>query len=150
MPMYVNKVEITDDAVFNEMQFHPATTKEAARDEAAKALLIRELLRQEAVEKGLLSDAADAEAVDESLTILLEKEVATPASDDEACRRYYDQNIDRFHTSETNKLPQPFDKVKDRISEYLHIRSMRHGIQSYILDLASRSRVAGFDLTASL
>ena len=150
MPLYVNKVEITDDAVFNEMQFHPAPNQEAARDEAAKALLIRELLRQEAVEKGILAETADAAVVDESLTVLLEKEVATPASDDKACRRYYDQNIERFHTSETNKMPQPFDNVKGRISEYLHTRSMRHGIQSYILDLASKSRIAGFDLTASL
>lgn len=150
MPMYVNKVEITDDAVFSEMQYHAADSQAAARDEAAKALLIRELLRQEAVEKGILVEAADAEAVDQSLTVLLENEVATPASSEEACRRYYDQNIERFHTSETNKLPQPFDSVKDRISDYLHTRSMRHGIQSYILDLASRSRIAGFDLTASL
>jgi len=150
MPIYVNKVEITDDEVFKEMQFHAAESREAARDEAAKALLIRELLRQEALEQGLLAEDAGANEVDECLTVLLEKEVATPSSDDAACRRYYDQNIERFHASETSDLPQPFDSVKDRISDYLHTRSMRHGIQSYILDLASRSRVAGFDLTASL
>jgi len=150
MPMYVNKVEITDDAVFKEMQFHAAPSQEAARDEAAKALLIRELLRQEAIEQGLLSDEANLEAIDQCLTDLLEKEVVTPESTEETCRRYYDQNIERFHASETSNMPQPFESVKGRISDYLHTRSMRHGIQSYILDLASRSRIAGFDLTASL
>lgn len=150
MPLYVNKVEISDHDVFSEMQFHAAANQAAARDEAAKALLIRELLRQEAVEQGILSDSADAEAIDQSLTVLLEQEVATPASSEEACRRYYDQNITRFRASDTTEMPQPFTKVKDRIRDYLHTRSMRHGIQSYILDLASKSRIAGFDLTASL
>jgi len=150
MPLYVNKTEITDDDVFNEMQFHPAQSREAARDEAAKALLIRELLKQEAIEQGLLTGNPDQEAVEKGVLELLEVKVASPASSEEACRRYYDQNIQRFRLSETSEMPQPFSKVKDRIRDYLHTRSMRHGIQSYILDLASNARIAGFDLAASL
>ena len=150
MPLYVNKTEITDDDVFSEMQFHSAASREEARDEAAKALLIRELLRQEAVEKGLLAENADTETAEKGIMELLEQQVATPAASEEACRRYYDQNIQRFLVSETSEIPQPFTKVKDRIHDYLHTRSMRHGIQSYILDLSSKARVAGFDLAASL
>jgi len=150
MPLYVNKVEITDDAVFSEMQYHAADSQAAARDEAAKALLIRELLRQEAVENGFLPEAADTETIEKGLMTLLEEKVATPASTEEACRRYYDQNLQRFRASETSDMPQPFTKVQDRIRDYLHTRSMRHGIQSYILDLASKARIAGFDLAASL
>lgn len=150
MPLYVNKTEITDDAVFSEMQFHSASSREEARDEAAKALLIRELLRQESVEKGLLAEGADAEAIEAAIMALMEDQVAAPAATEEACRRYYDQNIGRFNVSENSQIPQPFTKVKDRISNYLHTQSMRHGIQSYILDLASRARIAGFDLAASL
>jgi len=150
MPLYVNKTEITDEDVYNEMQFHPAPSREAARDEAAKALLIRELLKQEAMEAGFLSGEPDLETIEKSIMVLLEEKVATPAASEEACRRYYDQNIQRFLVSEDSELPQPFSNVKDRIRDYLHTRSMRHGIQSYILDLASKSKIAGFDLAASL
>ena len=150
MPLYVNSAEITDDEVFAEMQFHPADTREEARDEAAKALLIRELLRQEAVAKKLVSDTADEEAAEEGILKLVETEVSTPEATTETCRRYYDQNIERFALSENSPLPQAFETVENRIKDYLHTRSVRHGIQSYILDLAGRAKIAGFDLAATL
>jgi peptidyl-prolyl cis-trans isomerase C len=150
MPLYVNNVEITDDAVFSEMQHHSAPSKDAARDEAAKALLIQELLRQEAIEQGLLSEGSDPDVAEKAIMELMEQKVTVPAASDDACRRYYDQNIQRFRSSETSEIPQPFPKVKGRIHDYLHTRSMRAGIQSYILDLASKARIAGFDLAASL
>lgn len=150
MPIYVNKVEIDDDAVFKEMQFHPASSREEARDEAAKALVIQELLRQQAIEKGMLEDTADTEAVETAALRLMETQVTTPEADSVACRRYYDQNIQRFKIAEGSKLPLPFDKVEDRIRDYLHTRSIRHGIQSYLLDLAGKAKIAGFDLAASL
>ena len=150
MPIYVNAVEIDDDAVFKEMQFHPAPTREEARDEAAKALVIQELLRQQAVEKGMLEDTADMDAVEKAALKLMETQVTTPEADSVACRRYYDQNIERFRVAEGSKMPQPFDKVEHRIRDYLHTRSIRHGIQSYLLDLAGKAKIAGFDLSASL
>ncbi len=150
MPLYVNNAEITDDEVFTEMQFHPAKTREEARDEAAKALLIRELLRQEAVTKELVSDSADEEETEAAILKLVEAEVSTPEATTEACRRYYDHNIDRFALSENSPLPQAFENVEPRIKDYLHTRSVRHGIQSYILDLAGRAKIAGFDLAATL
>lgn len=150
MPIYVNKTEISDDAVFKEMQYHPASSREAARDEAAKALLVKELLRQEAVEKGLLDEGADAEAIDSAALKLIEQEVSSPEADEAACRRYYDHNIERFRAADGASLPLPFEQVEGRIREYLHTRSIRHGIQSYILDLARKAKIAGFDLAASL
>jgi len=150
MPIYVNAVEIDDDAVFKEMQFHPAPTREEARDEAAKALVIQELLRQQAVEKGILEDTADMDTVEKAALKLMETQVTTPEADSVACRRYYDQNIERFRVAEGSKMPLPFDKVEHRIRDYLHTRSIRHGIQSYLLDLAGKAKIAGFDLSASL
>lgn len=150
MPLFVNATEITDDQVFAEMQFHPAETREAARDEAAKALLIRELLRQEAVEHGLLADDADEEDTEQALLKLVETEVSTPEATHEACRRYYDSNIERFSFSDGVPLPQTFEAVEHRIKDYLHTRSVRHGIQSYILELAGKAKIAGFDLAAEL
>ncbi|NVJ96653.1 MAG: hypothetical protein HWE25_00785 [Alphaproteobacteria bacterium] len=150
MPIYVNKTEITDDEVFKEMQFHPAANREAARDEAAKALLIRELLRQEAVTLGFLAEGADEEALDEGISALIQAEVTAPEATEEICRHYYDQNIERFRADAGAKLPLPFAEVENRIRDYLHTRSIRHGIQSYILDLAGKAKVAGFDLAAAL
>lgn len=150
MPMYVNQTEISDDAVFREMQYHPAPTREAARDEAAKALLIRELLRQEAVEKGLLADDANDESVELAIMQLLETEVVVPDATPEICRHYYDRNIERFAATKGSKLPLPFDKVEERIGNYLRTQSMRRGVQAFILDAAMRARIAGFDLAATL
>ncbi|TNE62766.1 MAG: hypothetical protein EP335_11450 [Alphaproteobacteria bacterium] len=150
MPIFVNKVEITDDAVFREMQYHPAATREQARDDAARALLIRELLRQEAVDKGLLAEGDTGEKLDTAIQKLLEQEVTAPEAGTDVCRRYYEQNIERFPAARGSKLPQPFEAVENRIRDYLQTRSIRHGIQSYLLDLAHKARVAGFDLAASL
>ncbi|MCJ9428199.1 hypothetical protein [Kordiimonas marina] len=150
MPLYVNTVEITDDEVFREMQFHAAATREAARDEAARALLIRELLRQRAVEKGFLAEDATGEDFDAGIMDLLGAEVTTPEPSAEVCRRYYEQNVDRFAVGENSALPSPFEAVEGRIRQYLQTRSIRHGIQSYLLDLAHQARIAGFDLAASL
>lgn len=150
MPMFVNKTEISDDDVFKEMQFHPAPTREAARDEAAKALLVRELLRQEALKKGFLAEDAKEEAFDAGIMKLIQAEVTAPEATPEVCRHYYDHNIERFRAGEGAKMPLPFSEVEPRIRDYLHTRSMRHGIQSYILDLAGRAKIAGFDLAAAL
>ncbi len=150
MPLYVNSTEISDDAVYAEMQFHPADTKDEARDEAAKALLIRELLRQEAVTKKLVEEQADEEASEAAILKLVENEVSTPAADEEACRRYYDSNLERFPMTENSALPHTFEAVESKIKDYLQTRSIRHGIQSYILDLAGKAKISGFDLAATL
>jgi len=150
MPIYVNKTEITDEQVFNEMQFHPASSRVEARDDAAKALLIRELLRQEAVSEGLIPEEAEEEALDQGIMQLIENQVMAPAATEDVCRRYYDQNIERFSVNESASLPLEFSQVEEKIQDYLHTRSLRQGIQSYILDLAGNAKIAGFDLTASL
>jgi len=150
MPIYVNNTEITDADVYQEMQFHPAASREAAMDDAARALVIRELLRQAALKKGFLTDGADEQAQDSAITKLIEVEVTAPEATGDVCRRYYDQNIDRFRADEGAKVPLPFEEVEPRIRDYLHTRSVRHGIQSYILDLAGGAQIAGFDLAATL
>lgn len=150
MPMYVNQTEISDDEVFREMQYHPASTREAARDAAARALLIRELLRQEAIEKALLDADADDKATEAAILRLLETEIQVPEATKDVCRHYYDQNIDHFAVAKNSKMPLPFETVEPRISDYLRTQSMRRGVQAFILDLAMRSRIAGFDLAATL
>ena len=81
------------------MQYHPAPSREQAWTEAATALVVRELLLQEAAR---LDIAPDAEAVAEAygeealLQALLAREITTPEPDAEICRRYWAANKAKF------------------------------------------------------
>ena len=60
MPLYVNNTEITDEQVFAEMQYHPASSLPEAQEKAAQALAIRELLLQEAARLEIIAPDATA------------------------------------------------------------------------------------------
>lgn len=100
----VNGVEIMPEAIAEEIQHHPAPDAETAWIEAARALAVRELLLQEARRLGLdaepeADEAGRAEADDDALIrILLEEKVQPACGEEEACRRYYQANVDRFRT----------------------------------------------------
>jgi len=98
----VNGIRIPRDAISREAQFHPSKSPAAAWKEAAQALVVRELLLQEArrleLEASPIIDAAgrretEAEAL---IRALFEYEVVTPEPDLATCRRYYDRNPRRF------------------------------------------------------
>jgi len=105
-PVSVNSVVIPRDAIQREMQHHPAQKPIAAWQEAALALVIRELLLQRAHHIGLAAepisdDAGRRETEDEALMRgLVEREVPVPEPDDETCHRYYERNIARFCSPE--------------------------------------------------
>ena len=100
----VNGVAIARDAIVREMQHHPADKPIAAWLEAARALVIRELLLQRACRIGLtpapVADAEGRRETDEEALVraLIEHEVTVPEPDDAACRRYYEQNRARFRS----------------------------------------------------
>jgi len=100
----VNGVTIPRDAIVREMQHHPAARPLVAWQEAARALVVRELLLQRARRLGLaaepISDADGRRETEEEALIrgLIEREVAVPEPEDESCRRYYAQNKARFRT----------------------------------------------------
>jgi peptidyl-prolyl cis-trans isomerase C len=100
MTIRVADVEIAEEAVFAEMQYHPSESAEAAHRAAATALVVREALRKEARRLGIVAppghDAADPE--DAAIDELLAREVAVPTPDDATCRRYYESNRRRFRT----------------------------------------------------
>jgi len=150
MPIFINEAEIDDDTVFSEMQYHSAETMEQARDAAAQALVVRELLRQEAVKRGLGKPEDADEALDAALMALIEKEVSVPPATADYCKNYYDQNKARFRASDASNAFLPFELVEDKIRDYLHTRSIREGIRSYVLNLAEGARISGFDLAGSL
>ena len=91
MAITVNDVEIPDEAIYAEMQYHPAADAEAAQRDAAVALIVRELLNQEAARLGI-----DGENEEGRLQALIDREVRTPEPDEATCRRYYDNNRRRF------------------------------------------------------
>ena len=98
----VNGNAIPAAAIAAETQNHPAPTPQAARAAAAQALVVRELLLQEAARIGIVAepmvDAEGRRETDEDARIraLLEREVAVPTADAATCRRYYDNNPRRF------------------------------------------------------
>ncbi|ALM52289.1 peptidylprolyl isomerase [Halomonas huangheensis] len=91
----VGDVWVEPSAIAAEMQFHPAVDHEAAAQAAARALVIQQLLRQRAAELG---DQPVVDISEADIAAMLEKELAIPESDDEACRRYYAAHPERFTT----------------------------------------------------
>lgn len=100
----VNGVSIGREAIVREMQHHPAEKPIAAWQQAARALVIRELLLQRAHHLGVMPEPikdndgrreTDDEAI---MRALIEREVTVPEPDDETCRRFYERNQGRFRS----------------------------------------------------
>jgi len=100
----VNGVSIGRDAIVREMQHHPAEIPIAAWQQAARALVIRELLLQRARQLGVtpepISDHDGRRETDDEAVMraLIEREVTVPEPDDETCRCYYARNQGRFRS----------------------------------------------------
>eukprot|EP01037_Dinobryon_pediforme_P017514 gene17514-17714_t len=100
----VNGVAIPREAIAREAQHHPAKTPSEAFALAAKALVIRQLLLDEARRLGfkptpLTDDEGRFETDDEALVRqLVEAEVKVPQPDEATVRRYFEQNRKRFRS----------------------------------------------------
>ena len=100
----VNGVVIGREAIAREVQHHPAPRPVAAWQEAARALIIRELLVQRARLVGVVSaplrdNAGRCETEEDALIRgLIEHEVTTPVPNEETCRRYYEKNRRLFRS----------------------------------------------------
>src|SRR5690606_19093923 len=105
MMIRVNGIQIPEQKLFAEVQYHPASSRDEALDKATRALIIAELLRQRVAELGLLDavDDADAiedvDAIEDAIERLLAQEVVTPAASESECARYYEANQQRFVSS---------------------------------------------------
>ncbi len=100
-PVRVAGVEIPPEAIAREMQNHPASDPQSAWAEAARALIVRDLLLEEARRLGLAAEAAEREGEPEDdalIRVLLEARIeAAPVAADEE-QRFYDANAHRFRT----------------------------------------------------
>ncbi len=145
MPVFVNDVEITDDQVFREMQYHPAKNQTVAMQLAAEALAIRELLLQEAVALGLAERNPEEEPIadDERIEKLLAEVIKVPEIDEASCRRFYDHNLPKFTKS---GAVAAYDDVRPAIAEYLQGTSWQTAVQQYVRILVGKAKIAGLQL----
>jgi len=96
----VNGVQIAPEAMAQELQYHPAESREEAVFLAARALVIRELLQQRIRELGVLLEVGAGENEEEAATrLLLEREVKVPDCDEATYVRYFESNRGRFHSA---------------------------------------------------
>jgi peptidyl-prolyl cis-trans isomerase C len=105
-PIRVNNQEIPAAAIAAEMQYHPAPSQDQAWEAAATALVVRQLLLQEARRLGLApADVVPADDADEDRDMLAEealirdllaREITTPEPDEATCRRYWQANQAKF------------------------------------------------------
>jgi peptidyl-prolyl cis-trans isomerase C len=100
----VNGREITAAAIAAEAQHHPAGTAQEAWEAAAEALVIRQLLLDEADRLGIVAaqtqdgDGQTLAQEDALIDALLAAEVHVPTADTATCRRYYDSHAERFQS----------------------------------------------------
>ncbi|MEI8396116.1 MAG: peptidylprolyl isomerase [Rhodospirillaceae bacterium] len=101
MTILVNDVEIREEAVAREVQLHPAASLAEARLAAARALVVRELLLQEAHRLALVpDDDEEPEDIDGALIdTLLDRAVTVPEPDETRCRQHYEQNSEHYGSS---------------------------------------------------
>lgn len=99
--LYVGDTAISEADIAQEMQHHRAMKPERSRADAARALVVRELLRREIERLGLAGTAtpigreSDEEA---AIRTLLESQLESRVPTEDDCRRYYEQNEARFHS----------------------------------------------------
>ncbi len=127
----VDGVVIPHAAISAEAQQHPAASPSEAFRLAAEALVVRQLLLNEAGRLGIVAaperdQKGRVETEDDALIrALLESQVTTPAAGDTECQRYYDAHRDRFSTGDMWEahhillaIPAGTDrKVSERIGE---------------------------------
>jgi peptidyl-prolyl cis-trans isomerase C len=102
----VNGTVIPRAAITREVQYHPASSPSASWRKAAQALVLRELLLQEArrgslVATPLVDERGRRETVEEAqIRALVEREVRVPAPTEDELRRYYEANQAKFRSPE--------------------------------------------------
>ena len=120
--LFVGDTPISEAEIAQEMQHHRAARPEESRAAAARALVVRELLRREIDRLGLAAgaDPVGRETAEEAgIRVLLERELVdrVPTADD--CRRYFEQNRERFRSADRVRirhilLAAPADDVNGR------------------------------------
>ena len=152
MPIHVGGVEISDHQVFEEMQYQEkAEDIKQACFLAAQSLVIRQLLLNTAFKQKVVADLSDKSLADinpdeeeQLISALIDKSVSVPEAGQEACKRYYQNNLVKFTDKKLDKI-LPFEQVAGHVKEYLSAQSLMNGISEYIQVLAANTKIKGFD-----
>lgn len=97
--VYVGDTPIDEAMIAQEMQHHRDADPHRARQAAARALVVRELLRLEALRLNIdtAGESIDGETAEEAaIRLLIEREMPVPTTDTDACRRYFEANAARL------------------------------------------------------
>jgi len=98
----VNGTVIPREVIAQEVQNHPADKPILAWQAAARALVVRELLLQEAARLRIAAeplrdpDGRSETAEEAAMRALIEQAVASPDVEEAECRRFYEQHRERF------------------------------------------------------
>jgi peptidyl-prolyl cis-trans isomerase C len=109
-PVSVNGTVISRAEIARETQNHPAEKPVDAWTAAARALVVRELLLQEARRLAMapcpITDDEGRRETDEEALIrqLVDREVRTPEPDRETCQRVYERNRARFRSTDLSEV----------------------------------------------
>lgn len=110
VPISVNGVTISRKAIAAEVQNFPGRNPLESWQAAARALVIRKLLLQEARRLAIPLDRRQDEdgrketEEDALVRALVAREVATPDADEESLRRFYEKNPKRFMTPRLDEV----------------------------------------------
>ncbi|TQV89062.1 peptidylprolyl isomerase [Aliikangiella coralliicola] len=92
----VNGVVIDEESLASELQYHQGPDFSVVVQQAGQALVIKQLLFEEARRKGFQAANEDEEV---AVQKLLEKEVKYDDVDESICQRYFENNRQKFTTS---------------------------------------------------
>ena len=133
----VNGRVIEEEEIAREVQYHPAESLQAAQVQAARALVIRELLLAEADRQGISPDRLDAGETAEEACIrcLIAANVAVPEPTEADCRRYYASNEAKMRTADKHEvshilIPAPPDDAELRAEARATAMSVTQTLQA--------------------
>ena len=130
--LYVGDTPISEAQIAQEMQHHRAMKPARSRADAARALVVRELLRREIEQLGLAETAvpmgreSDEEA---AIRTLLESQLEPKVPTVDDCIRYFEQNRPRFHSPDRIRVRHILcgagvDDVDGRVKTRLQAEAM--------------------------
>lgn len=89
----VNGVAISEQDLANELQYHPNENFNVVVQQAGQALVVRQLLIDEAKKQGI-----DTSNDEEAMQKLVESNISYDAPNKDICQRYFDNNKEKFMT----------------------------------------------------
>jgi len=121
--LFVADTAISEADIAREMQFHRAARPEQSRADAARALVVRELLRRESERLGLAVAVEQGSGESEEeirIRLLLEQALEDRVPNEDDCRRYFHNNRDRLRSPDRIRvrhilLAAPADDVAGRL-----------------------------------